>query len=239
MNEIHPTAVIVGDVRMGSGNTIGPHVVIFGPATIGDDNWIGTGVVIGAPPEVRSFEHPRSGPGSGDPGAGVQLGDRNVIREYAQIHQGWKSSTVIGDGAFIMNQAYIAHDCRLGDEVTLASSVLLAGHVRLGSGANLGLGTAVHQGRYIGRGTMVGMSAVVTRDIPPFAKAYGSPARVASANVVGMRRRGVEEPAIEGLAALYESGGDPTGVEGFDRFPSLREAIREWDGRNETAPQAS
>jgi UDP-N-acetylglucosamine acyltransferase len=238
VNEIHPTAILSGSVVIGVGNTIGPHVVITGPVTIGDGNWIGAGVVIGAPPEVRSFEHPRSGVGTGDLGAGVLLGDRNVIREYAQIHQGWKAPTVIGDDAFIMNQVYIAHDCRLGDDVTLASSVLLAGHVRVGSGANLGLGTAVHQGRYIGRGAMVGMSAVVTRDIPPFAKAYGSPARVASANVVGMRRRGVEEPAIDELSALYESGGDP-GIEGFDGFPSLREAIREWEGRNATAPEAS
>jgi UDP-N-acetylglucosamine acyltransferase len=69
--------------------------------------------------------------------------------------------------------------------------VLLAGHVRVGNAANLGLGASVHQGRYVGAGVMLGMSSVVTRDIPPFAKAYGSPARVVGANVVGMRRGGI------------------------------------------------
>ncbi len=60
MNSIHPSAVIEGDVRFGTGNVIGPNVVVYRPVTIGDDNWIGAGVVIGAPPEVRSFAHPRA-----------------------------------------------------------------------------------------------------------------------------------------------------------------------------------
>ena len=150
MNEIHPSVVIAGDVRFGTGNVIGPNVVVYGPVTIGDDNWIGAGVVIGAPPEVRSFAHPRGGKRTA--GAGARIGDGNVIREYAQIHQGWKQPTVIGDDAFIMNQVYVAHDCVLADGVTLASSVLLAGHVHVGDRANLGLGTAVHQGRHVGQG---------------------------------------------------------------------------------------
>lgn len=227
MNDIHPTAVIEGDVRLGSGNAIGPNVVIYGPVTIGDGNWIGAGVVIGAPPEVRSFEHPRRGSADGS-SPGVRIGDRNVIREYAQVHQGWKQATVLGDDAFIMNQVYVAHDCRLEHGVTLASSVLLAGHVHIAGQANLGLGTAVHQGRYIGRGAMVGMSSVVTRDIPPFAKAYGSPARVASANAVGMRRLDVPEDQIAALQAVYESGAGPDSLPEFEAATAVGDAFREW-----------
>jgi UDP-N-acetylglucosamine acyltransferase len=230
MNDIHPSAVIEGDVRLGSGNSIGPNVVIYGPATIGDGNWIGAGVVIGAPPEVRSFEHPR--PGSGDSSSpGVRIGDRNVLREYAQVHQGWKQATVVGDDAFIMNQVYVAHDCRLGDGVTLASSVLLAGHVHVAAHANLGLGTAVHQGRYIGRGAMVGMSSVVTRDIPPFAKAYGSPARVNSANAVGLRRMHVPEDEIAALVEVYESGAGPEALQQLGSTSGIASAFVEWRER--------
>ena len=230
MNEIHPSVVIEGDVRFGTGNVIGPNVVVYGPVTIGDDNWIGAGVVIGAPPEVRSFAHPRGGTTTG--GAGARIGDGNVIREYAQIHQGWKQPTVIGDDAFIMNQVYVAHDCVLEDGVTLASSVLLAGHVHVGDRANLGLGTAVHQGRYVGRGAMVGMSSVVTRDIPPFAKAYGSPARVASANAVGMRRLDVPEDDIAALVAVYESGLGPDRLPDFDEASIIAAAFRAWHTRS-------
>lgn len=209
MNVIHPTAQLVGDVRMGEGNTIGALAVITGPVALGDGNWIGAGVVIGAPPEVRSWTHPR---GESDPaGNGVEIGDRNVIREYAQIHQGWRDRTTIGDDAFIMNQSYVAHDCRLGDRVTLASSVLLAGHVVIEDDVNLGLGASVHQGRAIGRGAMLGMGSVVTRDVPPYAKAYGNPARIAGANTIGMQRSGHEASVIEALEELYRdrSGGDP------------------------------
>lgn len=200
-NTIHPTAILSGDVALGSGNTIGANVVITGPVTIGDDNWIGVGVVIGAPPEVRSFEHPRRPEDM--TGGGVLIGSRNVIREYAQIHQGWKGQTQLGDDIFVMNQSYIAHDCQLADGVTLASSVLLAGHVTLGTGANLGLGAVVHQRVRIGGGTMIGMGAVVTRDVPPFAKAYGNPARVHGVNNVGMERGGISSAAIDQVALVY------------------------------------
>jgi UDP-N-acetylglucosamine acyltransferase len=209
VNAIHPTAQLLGDVRMGTGNTIGPFAVITGPVVLGDENWIGAGVVIGAPPEVRSWAHPRND--ADRVGNGIDIGSRNVIREYAQIHHGWRDRTTIGDDAFIMNQSYVAHDCRLGDRVTLASSVLLAGHVVIEDDANLGLGVSVHQGRAIGRGVMLGMGSVVTRDVPPYAKAYGNPARVADANTIGMQRSGHEASVIEALEALYRdrSGEDP------------------------------
>jgi UDP-N-acetylglucosamine acyltransferase len=202
-NSIHPTALISGDVEMGSGNTIGPFAVIMGPAALGDDNWIGTGVVIGAPPEARAFTQPRGAADS--PGSGVVIGSRNVLREYSQLHQGWHRATRVGDDSFVMNQAYIAHDCELGDEVTLASSVLLAGHVVVGEGANVGLGAVVHQRVRIGAWTMVGMGSVVTRDVPPFAKAFGNPARTRSANSVGMERRGFSATAIAAVVGMYDA----------------------------------
>lgn len=228
MNDIHPTALVGPHVRLGTGNVIGPHVVITGPVTIGDGNWIGTGVVIGAPPEVRSFEHPRP---EGDYGAGVRVGSRNVIREYAQVHQGWKSATTIGDDGFIMNQVYVAHDCTLGNSVTMASSVLLAGHVVVNDFANLGLGTAVHQGRWVGHGSMIGMASVVTRDIPPFAKAYGNPARVAGTNTVGMQRLGVPESVVEAVRESYAGGQSGSMLRMQSRTGLVGIAFSLWDAR--------
>ena len=156
-----------------------------------------------------------------------------MIREYAQIHRDGSSTTSVGDDAFIMNQVYVAHDCVLDDGVTLASSVLLAGHVRVGERTpTSGLATTVHQGRYVGRGAMVGMSSVVTRDIPPFAKAYGSPARVASANAVGMRRLDVPDDDVSELAALYEAGLGPDRLPDFDEASIIAAAFRAWHTRS-------
>ncbi|WP_164990419.1 acyl-ACP--UDP-N- acetylglucosamine O-acyltransferase [Agromyces albus] len=233
MNAIHPTAQLTGDVRLGSGNTIGAFAVITGPVEIGDDNWFGSGVVIGAPPEVRGFAHPTDLAGSVD-AAGVRIGDRNVVREHAQIHQGSQRQTHISDDAFIMNQAYVAHDCRLDDGVTLASSVLLAGHVYIGSKANLGLGTTVHQFRSIGRGAMVGMSSVVTRDVPPFAKVFGNPATVQGANLIGMERSGVAAELVDVLRAIYE-GGDVSPEVVAD--PELRAAVVQWASERPERPE--
>jgi UDP-N-acetylglucosamine acyltransferase len=224
MNSIHPTAVIDGDVLLGTGNTIGPFAVITGPVTIGNENWIGSGVVVGAPPEVRSWPHP-SDAAERSSGSGVTIGDGNVFREHVQIHQGWKARTRVGNGTFIMNQSYLAHDSVVDDGATLASSVLLAGHVHIGPNANLGLGTTVHQFRTIGRGAMIGMSSAVTRDVPPFAKAFGNPAVVRGANVIGMERVGVAAEMIVVLRRIYE-GEDVSLDEVTDL--ELREAVARW-----------
>jgi UDP-N-acetylglucosamine acyltransferase len=202
-NFIHPTAILEGDVRIGVGNYIGPFAYISGPVVIGDNNWIGSNVRIGAIPEVKLINHFESATSSD--GFGVRIGDNAVIREAAQIHQGWKRETFIGSGSFIMNQVYIAHDCSIGENSTIASSVLLAGNVTLGVMANLGLGTTVHQGRNIGPLAMVGMASVITRDIPAFSKCFGSPAKVEGVNRIGMQRAGVASEQIEAVSKFLSN----------------------------------
>ncbi|WP_354569155.1 UDP-N-acetylglucosamine acyltransferase [Glaciihabitans sp. UYNi722] len=229
MNAIHPTAQIAPDVVIGTGNTVGPFVVINSSTIIGNDNWIGAGAVIGATPEVRGWKHPTP-PDAPIAGGGVLIGDRNVIREHAQVHQGWAARTILGNDLFVMNQCYVAHDCSIGDGATLASSVLLAGHVTVGEGANLGLGTVVHQRTFLGAGVVVGMGSVVTRDIPPFAKAFGNPARVHGVNLVGMSRMGHPPDSIDKLAALY--GSLPVGIDDLRAFglahPLMAKAMDSW-----------
>jgi UDP-N-acetylglucosamine acyltransferase len=193
-NQIHPTAIIGSGVTIGTNNLIGPFVRIYSNTVIGDSNFIGTGSVIGALPEYRSLDH--KGPGVFESLAGVTIGSGVVIREYCQIHQGLKRPTRIDDGAFIMNQTYIAHDCEVGSEAVLASSVLLAGNVVVGIQANIGMGAKVHQGLSIGRLSMVGMGSVVTRDVPECMKSYGVPSRVHGVNEIGMERAGMSQADI-------------------------------------------
>ncbi|TFD42460.1 UDP-N-acetylglucosamine acyltransferase [Cryobacterium sp. TMT2-10] len=232
MNSIHSSAQLIGEVSLGEGNMIGPLVVIIGPVTIGDGNWIGTGTVIGAPPEVGSWEHPMDAARL-DTGNGILIGNGNVIREYVQIHQGWRETTRVGNNVFVMNQSYIAHDCVIEDGVTLASSVLLAGHVRIGAGANLGLGSSVHQRCYVGERTMVGMGSVVTRSLPPFSKAYGNPARVHGANAVGMERAGIPEGTIAVAVAMYDRPYEKS-LQSLAGLPGVGAAVESWRQRSAT-----
>jgi UDP-N-acetylglucosamine acyltransferase len=227
VNSIHPSAQLIGDVSLGSGNTVGPLAVIIGPVNIGDNNWIGTGAMIGAPPEVRDWPHPADAtePSSG---GGIEIGDGNIIREYAQIHQGWHDVTRVEDETFIMNQCYLAHDTHVESKATLASSVLLAGHVRIGRTANLGLGTVVHQRRYVGDGAMVGMGSVVTRDLPPFARAFGNPARTQGANRIGMERSGIPDSTIDAVSRAYAGTLDDAVLRALASEPGLSSSIARW-----------
>lgn len=200
MNSIHPTAVIGRNVRLGTDTVVGPYAVIGGSTVIGDGNWIGAGVKIGCPPEVRGFPHDPEWVDSAV-GEGVVIGEGNVFREEVQIHGGWHATTRLGSGLFVMNRAYIAHDCEIADSVTIASGVAIGGHVRIGRNANLGLNASVHQRRVVGAFAMVGMGSVVTKDIPPFVKAFGNPCAVRGVNSVGLERAGMPPETVTALAA--------------------------------------
>jgi UDP-N-acetylglucosamine acyltransferase len=104
-----------------------------------------------------------------------------------------------------MNSSYIAHDCTLEDFVTI-SGAMIGGTCFIGRNANLGLNVSVHQRRTIGAGAMVGMGAIVTRDIAPFAKAFGSPCKVQGANSIGMSRMGIQDESIQQITMAILDG---------------------------------
>lgn len=205
---VHPTAVVSDQVELGTGVAIGPHAVVLGPCRIGDDVQIGPGCVIGTPPELTSARQNLAWAGDQDH-HGVEIGAGTIVRELTTVQQGAFAPTRIGAGCWLLSRTYIAHDCVLGDCVTTSAGVALAGHVRIGYGATLGMNATVHQRRIVGPGVMVGMGAAVTRDLPPFAKAHGVPARVRGANVIGAVRCGIASAAADDLDAAYRAGEQP------------------------------
>ncbi len=152
--------------------------------------WIGPHASIGTPSEIRGGPHPSMDEGGG---AGVEIGARTVVREFVVVNQGSTVPTIIGADCYLMDNVHVPHDALVGDRSTMAPNVAIAGHCWFGVGVNLGMGAAFHQFGTVGAHAMVGMNATVTRPIPPFAVAYGSPARVAGANRVGLARLGVDE----------------------------------------------
>lgn len=205
---VHPSAVVSAGVELGVGVAIGPYAVVLGPCRLGDGVRIGPGCVIGSPPELAGTSQNLAWAGDLDH-FGVDVGAGTVVREMCSVQQGSRRTTVIGADCWLLTRSYVAHDCEVGDRVTLSAGTALGGHAQVGDGSNIGMNATVHQRRTIGPGVMVGMSAAVTRDVPPFAKVYGCPARLRGANTVGMSRRGIPDDDIRALDEAYRSGRIP------------------------------
>ncbi|ODU19680.1 MAG: hypothetical protein ABT15_26275 [Pseudonocardia sp. SCN 73-27] len=220
---VHSSVVLSKGVELGERVVIGPNTVLLGPCTIGDDVWIGPGCVIGTPPELTSARQNAAWDDDLDH-HGVEIGAGSVIREMSSIQQGSRRPTHLGAGCWLLSRSYVAHDCILEDGVTTSAGVTLGGHSQVGAGATIGMNATVHQRRIVGPGSMVGMSAAVTRDLPPFAKAYGTPARTRGANTIGMSRQGIDAAETDALDAAYREGRAPDAT--FDD-PRLRAAF-EW-----------
>lgn len=194
---IGPYALIGPKVRVGAGTQIGAHVIVEGRTTIGADNRLHPFSVIGGEPQDKKFK--------GEDTA-LEIGDRNVIREYCTLHIGTTQDggvTRVGHDNWIMAYVHIAHDCQVGNHTTFANNAQLAGHVQVGDWAVLGGYTGVHQFVRIGTHVMTGISSVILQDVPPYTLVAGNPARPHGINTEGLRRRGYSPDQITALRMAY------------------------------------
>ncbi len=194
--EVGPYSIIGDRVEIGSGTVIGPHVVVMGPTRIGRDNRLFQFGSIGEAPQDKKYQGEETW---------LELGDRNVIREYVTLNRGTRDGygkTVIGDDNLFMAYSHVAHDCIVGNNAIFANAASLSGHVVVGDFATLGGFTSVHQFTAIGTRAFCGLGSVVTQDIPPFSTAAGNRARVIGINKEGLKRNGF---APEVIRALHKS----------------------------------
>jgi len=216
--KIHPAAIIDPEAQIGADVEVGPysvigagaiigerckiqsHVVIEGSVRMGVENFVGPGTVIGTAPQDAAFRAETS--------SGVEIGNRNVIREHCTIHRAATEGgvTVLGNDNFLLAGAHIGHDARVGDNVTMANDSLLGGHVRIGDGAFLGGGSMFHQHVRVGRLALA--QGRTTKSVPPFISAVANYAL--GLNAVGLRRAGLsaaERDEIKrAFKLLYRSG---------------------------------
>jgi UDP-N-acetylglucosamine acyltransferase len=172
---IDPTAIIRGDVTIHETARVEPYAVITGPCTIGADTYIGAHAVIGAPAQHRgSWPAPVT---ALDKPVGIVIHDGACVREFATIHQGLLVPTIIGAHSLVMAGCHIAHDCVLGTGVTAGSFLILGGFTIIGDHVTFGQGCVTHPWCVIGEGAMVGLNSSVLRDVEPYAKVAGAPAR--------------------------------------------------------------
>jgi UDP-N-acetylglucosamine acyltransferase len=189
--------VIEEGVKVGAGTWIGPHAVIKGLTTIGAGNRIYQFASIGEAPQDLKYK--------GEP-TRLEIGDRNVFREFTTMNRGTATGggvTTIGDDNLFMSYTHVAHDCHVGSKCVMANYATLGGHVHLGDWVIMGGYSGIHQFTKVGAHAFLGNNAAVTRDVPPYIMAVGSPAVPHSINSEGLKRRGFTPEQIRNLKNAY------------------------------------
>jgi acetyltransferase-like isoleucine patch superfamily enzyme len=158
--------------QLGHGVTLAPNVIFRHPETFA----IGDGVFIGEQAVLQGrFD------GSCVIGEEVWIGPQAYFdaRDLViEAHVGW------GPGAKVLGSAHTGEPV----DVPIIQTDLVIRPVRIGAWADVGVNATILPGVTLGRGCIVGAGAVVTRDVPAFAKVAGVPARV-----IGWRRPSAQE----------------------------------------------
>ena len=156
-NNIHPTAIIYPNVKIGKGNTIGAYCIIGSPA-----EWKG-----------------KEGEGN------VIIGNNNVITGLVTIDSGVGNPTIIGDNCYIMKHCHIGHDAVICDNTTLSCGAKIGGHTIIAKDCNIGLNAVIHQKLIIPEGCMIGASSFVGKKskLKPKHKYAGVPVRELGENI--------------------------------------------------------
>lgn len=166
---------------------------------IGDDNIFESFVSIGAPAEHKT--EPTHG--------GVKIGSRNKINQFVTVNAALKGLTLIGNDCYIMRGVHIGHDGIVEDHVVLSCNVIVGGHSHVMAHTNMGLASVIHQLRVVGPYAMVGMNSTVTKNIPPFCTAMGSPCKPKHANIRGLERNGFTPEEIHIIEKIWATEDEP------------------------------
>ena len=217
-NEIHPSVIMEGEIKIGNGNKILPNCVIYGPVEIGDKNIIGPNVVIGTPgQDTRNRYYDSSN-------CKIKIGNRNIIREFSAIQKPcYEEITLIGDDVYIMQSVHIPHDAHLYDKVVATPMTVLAGIAKILEGANLAIGCSVNQRTVVGQYSIAAAGAVVMKNIKPFSRYI--PGKPISVNKYAIEKYGFQEYEEE-IIAYVTNNVLPTSdaiskiVNGFDSWVS-------------------
>ena len=156
--KLHPTAIVEPGVTIGAGTSIWSAVHVRRGASIGDDCVIGEKTYV-------AYD--------------VRIGHRCKINAMVYLCTGitLEDGVMVSAGTVFTNDLYPRATTpdlqRLRssepDENTLAT--------RVRAGATIGANATIGPGLEIGRFAMVGMGSIVTRSIPDFHLAIGTPAR--------------------------------------------------------------
>lgn len=175
--EIHPTAVIGDEVKIGNQCEIGPHVHIRGDVTIGNRCTIKSGTSIG-----------------GDGCGYVEDEEGNLVKQIYQgeviikddveigsncvIDRGDFEETIVGKGTKIDDLVHLSHDTVIGKDTMINRGCSTSGTARIGDNVTLHPHAAIAPNISVGDRAEVGMNSTVLEDVEEGNTVVGSPAEV-------------------------------------------------------------
>lgn len=195
---IGPYAIIGDNVSIGESCSIGPHAIIEGWTTIGKRNQIAAGAVIGNYPQDLKFEGEKSF---------VEIGDDNIIREYATINRGTIGGglyTRVGNHNLLMTSSHIAHDAQIGNHNVIGHSTLIGGHVEIKDNVTVGVLSGIHQFCKLGCLSLIGGCSRIIKDIAPYSIVSGNPAKLLNINLEGLNRKKYDKYSISNIEKAYK-----------------------------------
>jgi Acetyltransferase (isoleucine patch superfamily) len=112
-------------------------------------------------------------------GGSIAIGSRVALQKGCVLFSAVQPIVIRARAQIACHCAFYSYDHGVdADEEICTQPLTSKGPIVVEEDAWLGVGVKVLSGVTIGRGAVIGAGAVVTKDIPPFAIAAGSPARV-------------------------------------------------------------
>ena len=194
---IGPYCIVGAGVRLGARCRLHSHVVIDGNTSLGSDNEVFPFACLGLKTQDLKWKGGVTR---------VEIGDRNVFREYVTVHSATSDggTTRVGSDNHFLAYVHLAHDVTVGHHVVMSNVATLAGHVVVGDHAVIGGLAAVHQFCRIGSFAMIGGCSKVVQDVPPYMMADGNPAETRFVNKVGLERNGFPPDTIKHLVSAFK-----------------------------------
>ena len=200
---VEPFVYIEDNVVIGDNCHIMAHASVLSGTRMGNNNRVFHGAVVGGIQQDLKFVGEDTT---------LEIGDNNTIRENVTLNRGTasKGKTVIGSNNLFMENCHIGHDSVVGSGCIIGNSTKIAGEVVIDDFAILSACVLVHQFGNIGSYVMIQGGSRINKDIPPYIIVGREPAKYSGLNIVGLRRRGFSNEAINSIRSayrhIYESG---------------------------------
>lgn len=133
---------------------------------------------IGDPPEHRQWwseqlDSQYVGTGEAFP---TLIRDGARVGPFCTVDAGFKGSTMVGAGSWLMASVHVGHDSVIGENCEISCFTGIGGHVRIGDRVRIGQNVCIKPFVEIGDGARIGQGSVVTRNVPAGEVWAGNPA---------------------------------------------------------------